>query len=53
MGTHASYLLDKEGQPLLRLRKDAAHTAHVQRDARCSLYVQARGRDGFSISVPG
>jgi hypothetical protein len=42
MGTHASYLLDKEGQPLLRLRKDAAHTAHVQRDARCSLYVQAR-----------
>ena len=42
MGTHAAYLLDKEGQPLLRLRKDAAHTEHVLRDARCSLYVQAR-----------
>jgi hypothetical protein len=42
MGTHAAYLLDKQGQPLLRLRADAVHTAHLLRDARCSLYVQAR-----------
>ena len=40
MGTHAAYLLDKQGQPLLRLRADALHTAHLQRDSRCSLYVQ-------------
>ena len=42
MGTHCAYLLDGVGQPLLRLRADALHTAHVGRDARCSLYVQVR-----------
>jgi putative heme iron utilization protein len=44
MGTHAAYLLDAQGQPLLRLRADALHTAHLLRDPRCSLYVQARPR---------
>ena len=53
MGTHAAYLLDKEGQPLLRLRKDAAHTGQVQRDARCSLYVQARERPPPHIRASG
>jgi hypothetical protein len=52
MGTHAAYLLDNEGQPLLRLRKDAAHTEHVLRDARCSLYVQARAPVAAGISLP-
>ena len=52
MGTHAAYLLDKEGQPLLRLRKDAAHTMHVQRDARCSLYVQASAATAAAYPRP-
>lgn len=58
LGTHASYLLDATGQPLLRLRADAAAAEHLLRDARCSLYVQARGRstgrlvdEALSLSV--
>jgi hypothetical protein len=31
---------DKTGDVVLRMRRDAMHTANIQRDARCSLYVQ-------------
>lgn len=40
LGTYASYVLDGEGQPILRLRRDAVHTANLLRDPRCSLFVQ-------------
>ena len=42
LGTHAAFLLDLQGQPLLRLRASAAATLHLIKDARCSLYVQVR-----------
>lgn len=40
LGTYVSYVLDSEGQPILRLRADAVHTANLKRDAQCSLFVQ-------------
>lgn len=40
LGTYASYVLDEAGQPVLRLRADAAHTANLQRSPLCSLFVQ-------------
>lgn len=40
LGTYASYVLDSDGQPILRLRKDAVHTANLLRNPRCSLFVQ-------------
>jgi hypothetical protein len=40
LGTYVSYVLDSEGQPILRLRADAVHTANLQRDTQCSLFVQ-------------
>ena len=42
LGTHAAYLLDSQGQPLLRMRVDAAATQHLMKQPRCSLYVQVR-----------
>lgn len=40
LGTYASYVLDSEGQPILRLRADAVHTANLMRNPKCSLFVQ-------------
>lgn len=40
LGTYVSYVLDASGQPILRLRADAVHTANLKRDAKCSLFVQ-------------
>lgn len=40
LGTYVSYVLDGEGQPILRLRSDAVHTSNLQKDSRCSLFVQ-------------
>lgn len=40
LGTYASYVLDEGGQPVLRLRADAVHTANLRRSPRCSLFVQ-------------
>lgn len=40
LGTYASYVLDAAGQPILRLRADAVHTANLKRDSKCSLFVQ-------------
>lgn len=40
LGTYASYVLDAEGQPILRLREQAVHTANILRNPRCSLFVQ-------------
>ncbi|KAI8104473.1 hypothetical protein M9434_003028 [Picochlorum sp. BPE23] len=40
LGTYVTYVLDQVGQPILRLRKDAVHTANVLRENRCSLFVQ-------------
>ena len=40
LGTYASYILDGEGQPILRLRADAVHTSNLLREPRCSLFVQ-------------
>lgn len=40
LGTYVSYVLDGAGQPILRLRADAVHTANLGRNPRCSLFVQ-------------
>ncbi len=40
LGTYASYVLDSEGQPILRLRADAVHTANLLARPSCSLFVQ-------------
>lgn len=40
LGTYASYVLDQFGQPIVRLRADAVHTANLGRESRCSLFVQ-------------
>jgi hypothetical protein len=40
LGTYIAYVLhDGDGQPILRLRADAMHTANLLRDSRCSLFV--------------
>lgn len=41
LGTYASYVLDGQGQPILRLRSGAVHTANLLRNPYCSLFVQA------------
>ena len=48
LGTHASYLLDADGQPLLRLRAASYAALQLKKDSRCSLYVQAR----VPVTVP-
>lgn len=40
LGTYVTYVLDSEGQPILRLRADAVHTRNLQRESKCSLFVQ-------------
>ena len=40
LGTYVTYVLDQVGQPILRLRKDAIHTANLMANPRCSLFVQ-------------
>ncbi len=40
LGTYVTYVLDQVGQPILRLRKDAVHTANLMNNRRCSLFVQ-------------
>lgn len=39
LGTYVTYVLTKDGQLILRLRADAVHTANLQRDSRCSLFI--------------
>ena len=40
LGTYASYVLDSQGQPILRLRQEAVHTANLLRNPQCSLFIQ-------------
>ena len=40
LGTYASFVLDAQGQPILRLRADAVHAANLRANPRCSLFVQ-------------
>lgn len=40
LATYSSYILEDNGQPLLRLRADAVHKANLERNAKCSLFVQ-------------
>ena len=40
LGTFASYVVTKTGAILLRIRADATHTANIEREPRCSLYVR-------------
>lgn len=46
LGTHASYVIDEEGLPIVRLREGAVHTDNVRREPRCSLYVQPPDQAG-------
>ena len=40
LATYSSYILEDGGQPLLRLRSDAVHKGNLDRNAKCSLFVQ-------------
>ena len=40
LGTYASYVLDSQGQPILRLRDEAVHTTNLLRNSQCSLFIQ-------------
>lgn len=40
LGTYITYVLDQVGQPILRLRRDAIHTANLLANPRCTLFVQ-------------
>ncbi|GMH35119.1 hypothetical protein BSKO_02987 [Bryopsis sp. KO-2023] len=40
LGTFVTYVLDRKGQPILRLRSSAVHTQNLLRSPRCSLFVQ-------------
>ena len=42
LATYVSYVLEAGGQPLLRLRADAVHRGNLERDSKCSLFVQPR-----------
>lgn len=39
LGTYVTYVLDGNGQPVLKLREEAVHTANLRRSSRCSLFV--------------
>lgn len=41
--TYAGYVLDGDGTPILRMRRDAVHYANVQRDNRVSILVTKGG----------
>ena len=40
LATYVSYVLEAGGQPLLRLRADALHRENLERNGKCSLFVQ-------------
>ena len=40
LGTYITYVLDQVGQPILRLRRDAIHTANLLANPRCTLFVR-------------
>lgn len=40
LGTEVKFVVDMEGNPVLRLQPGALHTQHIFQDSRCSLHVQ-------------
>lgn len=40
LATYSSYVLEQNGQPLLRLRADALTRANLERNPKCTLFVQ-------------
>ncbi len=48
LGTYSSFVLDSAGMPILRLRRDAVHTANLKAQPRCSLFVQPGESQGAS-----
>ena len=51
LGTYSSFVLDSAGMPILRLRRDAVHTANLKAQPRCSLFVQP-GECEAAFSTP-
>lgn len=41
LGTFVTFVLDDEGCPLLRLRKDAVHTNNLKARSKCTLFAHA------------
>lgn len=41
LGTFVTFVLDDQGCPLLRLRKDAVHTNNLQARSKCTLFAHA------------
>lgn len=41
IGTYITYVLDLQGLPILRLRKDAVHTRNLKANPTCSLFILA------------
>lgn len=41
LGTFVTFVLDDQGCPLLRLRKDAVHTSNLEARSKCTLFAHA------------
>lgn len=41
LGTYMPYILDANANPVIKLRASAFHTANLNRDNRCSLYLRS------------
>jgi putative heme iron utilization protein len=41
LGTFVTFVLDDKGCPLIRLRSDAAHTANLKTNKRCTIFAHA------------
>ena len=50
LGTFVSFVPDKQGLPVMRLRADAMHTVNLQKDARCSVFVQPPNHPARSVA---
>jgi len=46
VGTRASYILDADGRPCIRLRADSLANLNLHEESRCSLYVEPSGQAG-------
>ena len=39
LGTYVTFVIDERGCPLIRLRKDASHTANLQKNKKCTIFA--------------
>ena len=41
LGTYVTFVLDERGCPIIRLRKDASHTANLEKNKKCTIFAHA------------